>query len=109
MPCYTVSKATIKLKAENFDLLREALKNDTVEELSISSESSVSIVGDCGLYTYEIRKTGEVIVDSLVATEVANAINRSYSREVIRKASRKFGWTLKAEGNSSFVAEKRGL
>jgi len=109
MPCYSISTASIKLKAENVDLLRSALGNDTVEGLSVRHESPESILGNYDGYSYEINRSGEVITESSVATKVANAINRAYSREVIRKTSRKFGWTLKSENDSSFVAVKRGI
>jgi len=109
MPCYTVSRASVKLKVENAALLQEALKSDTVEGLSVRRSNEYGIYGEYKGYSYEINREGQVVADESVANDVANAINRAYSRSVIKKASRKFGWALNAKSDVEFVASKRGL
>ena len=110
MPCYTISRASVKLKAENFDLLKDALKNDSAEGLSTSVGFGSSIYGEYRGYRFEINGKGEVVVDSAVANDTANAINRAYSRQVLRIASRKFGWTLKEKTNNlEYDISKRGF
>ncbi|MGA0383398.1 MAG: hypothetical protein ACO3L1_00180 [Flavobacteriaceae bacterium] len=100
----------MKLKVENFDLLRDALKNDSTEGLSMSIVGS-SLYGEYRGYRFEINGKGEVVVDSSVASETANAINRAYSRQVVRQASKKFGWTIKEKNtnNTEYTVSKRGL
>lgn len=110
MPCYTLSNASIKLKAENFSLLVEALEADSVEGLSLRSKTSNNLIGRYKDYSFTINSAGEIEIAEAVATAAANAVNRAYSRQVVKKTCKKFGWALKSENSSNnFVANKRGL
>lgn len=108
MPCWNVVRASIELRAENIDLLKRALEADTeVDEVTKTAR---------GL-TYYNRAAGETVTvdrrgDKLVVrgydvdTQVANGINRSYSKQVITESAARQGFTLKQKGENKFVAVK---
>ena len=103
MPCYTVSTASIRLKADSLDILKVALRSDTVENIKMFSDLSGTIDGK----SFSIGLDGNVNAETSVAGAVANAINRAYSREVLKTVGRKFGWTTTAASATSYVATKR--
>ena len=42
-----------------------------------------------------------------VAVEIANAVNRAYSGQVVKVAAKRYGWAVKATGGNNLVLSKR--
>lgn len=109
MPCWEVRTTNVVLKAENASLLAQALRAENsefdrvvVEGGQITARHTPTRVG------VTIRNGTAVVSESQeVADKVGNAVNRAYSREVLRKSASRFGWVLKEQSDGNFVAEKR--
>lgn len=110
MPCWLKTKASVVLRAENWDMLMEAIENS--EGLRISDQKGHSIdvsSREFGLFgvtentdgTIEVRTFGDRPM-----TAAANAVNRAYSREIVKRKAKQFGWKLN-ETSKGFTALKR--
>lgn len=111
MPCWEVRTTNVVLKAENAALLAQALRADNSEFDRVAVEGGQITARHIATNTKVTIRNGTAVVaaDQALTDKIGNAVNRAYSREVLRKSATRFGWTLKDSGEGNFVAEKRGV
>lgn len=111
MPCWEIRTTGVVLKAENAALLAQALAH------ADSEFTSVRVAGGRITALHVPTQTPVTIENGTAVTagtqsrtdKIGNAVNRAYSREVLRKSASRFGWALKAQSDGNFVAEKRSI
>ena len=97
MPCDRITTQTVEISNCNKDILEAALKHEgwNVDRTSY------------GLYFYKAGVSGTYMRDLELRGNVNAAdIQRAYSNEVVRQTARKFGWTVKATGNTGTLARR---
>jgi hypothetical protein len=101
MPCFTTSRMSVDFKAEHFDLLEEAVK-----ELGYGARrNSNSLTFYTSNGTVTIRD-GKINLDDR-DRKIIDPLKRAYSKEVLRRASSRYGWALKKTAENTFVVNKR--
>lgn len=100
-PCDSITYNTLELKAADRELLIAALKELGFE---VADHGRVLNASRGGL-SVAIRD-GQVRVQAGYE-QVVRDIRAGYSRQVVRSASRKFGWALKQTQQNKFVAQRR--
>ncbi len=111
MPCYEVNTVTVDLKAADWAILKNALKakDSEFEQVSINDRTK-SATAFHRTYGWVTIEDGTVTVEGSQRNGVnaANAINRAYSRQVLKATAAKYGWAVKqTPGTNQFVATKR--
>jgi len=110
MPCYLEQRVSVKLRAENKEILIAALRaaKDEITGVSVYGDTLEAQSAKHGLFA--IRMSGdalEVAADrSGESQSVAAEINRAYAREVVRTQAKRFGWNLMPT-KAGFRATKR--
>jgi len=101
IPCFTVNRISVEFKAEHFDML-----DDAVRDLGFVPErgsDSVSFFANYGRVTV---RDGKVTADQR-DKHLINKLRQSYSKQIIKTASRRYGWALKEVKPNQFIASKR--
>ena len=111
IPCYEVNTVTVDLKAADWAILKNSLKakDSEFEQVSINERSKTASAFH-RRYGWVTVEDGTVTVEGSqrAGVEAANAINRGYSRQVLKATAARFGWALKqTPGTNQFVATKR--
>ena len=113
MPCDTVQKSSVnlELKADNKTYLIAALKSLgylSIQDLgeTVRFVTRDGIVGLFAKGTLNLTSRGQAAENFNT-----NPIKRAYSVEVVKGASKKFGWNLQADKQEQFkfTAQKRGM
>jgi hypothetical protein len=102
MPCDTIQRTTVDLSVADINILQAGLEADghTVNRIN-------DHVIEWGSYSNRYRyDSASRKLRAPIGTN-ANEFKMSYSREVVRKTSKRFGWTLTAEQPNVFLANKR--
>lgn len=109
MPCWEIRTTNVVLKAENAALLAQALhaKDSEFDSVSVTGGQITARHTPTGVRVTIRNGTAVVSESQSVADKIGNAVNRAYSREVLRKSASRFGWALKEQSDGNFVAEKR--
>lgn len=109
MPCYTIQRSAIELKAASADLLMEGLR---IAGYTVQERSGVILFrrekdGISGSY-----KDGRLTLQAdwqMDATAIGNEIKRGHGLANVRSTSRRFGWQLNEGNATQMVATKRGM
>jgi len=92
------------------DLLVAALRADQrFRSVNVGAGNMITAYDSIAGSYINITRTGDVLsVDTTesTATDSANAINRAYSGEVVRRSAKKFGWKLTETKTGAFRAVK---
>jgi len=108
MPCNTIqrSRVSFELRAENIDLLAEALR---VQGFAVQQNeetlrfSDANVVGS--FVNGKLSLSGE---KSAVSRFDRNAVKRGYSHQIVKAAAKRMGWELKADKqNANKISVKR--
>jgi hypothetical protein len=106
MPCNTVQTSTVMLKAADRDLLALALADLGATDIRKDERGlhfTLRGKGISGVVDADGRCT---TTSSYGRTLDANDINRAYSHRVIQTQAKKYGWSLKQNGDK-YVVTKR--
>lgn len=111
MPCYEINTVTVDLKAADWAILKNALKakDSEFEQVSINDRTK-SATAFHRRYGWITVADGTVTVEGSqrAGVDAANAINRAYSRQVLKATAAKYGWALRTNADGrSYVATKR--
>ena len=118
MPCWTVQTNEIKLHNPNLEMMTAAAKSlgFRVNSLEYSKRISQDYILTADRFTDKtsivVTAAGEVRVTSAAGSTadlraVSNSLNRGYSAEIIRTASKRFGWNVKAVSETKFQVKRR--
>lgn len=96
------------LRAENYDVLRDALMADaSMRNVRVTSNGMTLQVSGTRVTIVRDGSTLRVdTYDEANAGAIANTINRAYSTEVVKVQAKKFGWNLQ-QTDGGFTAKKR--
>lgn len=94
MPCNTVQTNTVKLE--------KALENESLLEKGLNAEFTHVRKIRPGVYAfradgYDVTMNGPAFQSTLSASrlgEVVGRVKQSYSREAVKLAAKRFGWTI---------------
>jgi hypothetical protein len=111
MPCYVVSEASVDIKAANFSLLEKGLAND--KDFILHGVYGGVLHASWKGQRFTLAN-GQVTVEhrdqrmaEKLAGEIGNAVNRAYSKQVVKHASQKMGWAVEQTGDLEFNVTKR--
>jgi hypothetical protein len=111
MPCYTIRRVSVELQAANKEMLIQGLKAAGFNVREVSGYIDVSIPSK----ERAGRTLSGRIVDGQISfqdgdAEIVNRVKQAYAGEAVRRASKQYGWDLRADGNKQeqgFVARRR--
>ena len=111
MPCWEVNTVTVDLKAADWAILKNALKakDSEFEQVSINDRTK-SATAFHRRYGWVTIADGSIEVQGSQrnGVDAANAVNRAYSRQVLKATAAKYGWAVKqTPGTNQYVATKR--
>jgi hypothetical protein len=101
MPCYTAQTMSVSFKAQNIDLLLEALKNwqfRRVGQIIRINTTGGEIDIDLASETATLRGANTTVLQSEL-----NALKRAYSMEAIKVMTKKQHWTLKIQSTNKMA------
>lgn len=112
MPCWEVNTVSVDLKAADWAILKNALKDKAngFSDVSINdrTKSASAYHPEYGDLSIE---DGQVTVETYsqrAGVAAANAINRAYSRQVLKGTAAKYGWALRNKpGTNQYTAVKK--
>ncbi len=111
MPCYVVSEATVDIKAANLSLLEKGLGSDkdfilhgVFGGVMHASWRGQRFTLSNGQVT--VQHPDQRTADRL-AKEIGNAVNRAYSKQIVKHASARMGWAVEQTGDLEFSVTKR--
>ena len=102
MPCDTIQRTTVDLSVADINILQAGLEADGHSVRRINDH-----VIEWGSYSNICRYDSASKKLRAPGGTNANEFKVSYSREVVRQTSKRFGWTLTAESPQVFLAKKR--
>ena len=108
MPCWQVRETTVDISAGDVGLLAEALKAEGATNVVVQGES-ISFrdrEGNIGRFT---KGGGLRVAEDSQFTRDPNSLKRAYSREVVKKTAKQFGWkaTWSADGQKAVAVKRR--
>jgi hypothetical protein len=88
VPCDQINIVSVALTAADERILHDALE---------ASQDIRAYAGGFLYKGYEPFKivNGKVEADDRVAVDIANAVNRAYSAQVVKVAAKRYGWAIK--------------
>jgi len=101
MPCYTSSRIALALKAENFDILEDALR-----EMGYTPQRVGDSISFYGAYGPVTIRAGQIEVHPR-ETDLVNKINQGYSKQVIFRVAKKKKLKVRQTGHNQFVVSRR--
>lgn len=102
MPCYTQQKSVVQFGAQtDVNLLKLALERMGFSVRATQRGLSFSSFTRSGTF-----ENGTLSISSR-EQEDTNAFKRAYSAEVVRAASKRFGWTVKQTEENKFQVTRR--
>ena len=114
MPCWTVQTAEVNLTNPNPEVLTRALiaAGFKVNSAEYSRQFGASFTADRFRDTVSVRIIDgrmEVTAADRYAnlSAVSNEVKRAYSAEIIRTASKRFGWNVTAQSETKFQVRRR--
>tara|TARA_Y100000310_G_C20555292_1_gene750190 strand:- start:815 stop:1135 length:321 start_codon:yes stop_codon:yes gene_type:complete len=105
MPCYGVIESTVGLETGDKRALHDALEA-LGYEVAIEGHMVVGTKRDATIVVDTTKKT--LTTEGVFPERMQNELKRAYSKAVLTRASRKFGWTVKNQGEQQFAVVRRG-
>ena len=97
MPCYEVRTMSVEFKAENRQLLNQAIKAMNV--LAMDDNEGLRLWGGAVVLNL---KAGTATVREGYQDQL-NALKRQYSKECVKAAAKKMQWAVKFQGQQATV------
>jgi hypothetical protein len=102
MPCYTVQTMSVTFKAQNAELLLEAVKSlglrfTAGRKINITTRSGRIII-DLDAETAELSGSSTTLVQNDL-----NELKRAYSMEALKVIARKQHWSLKSKPSNKMA------
>lgn len=108
MPCDSIQTAQVNfnLDATDLNLLKLALEGLGYTVSQVGSKLNFYLDRKQASGTWENGKFSARVYGSADEFDV-NEVKRAYSKEVVKYASKRFGWTLKETTQNKYEAQRR--
>jgi hypothetical protein len=106
MPCYQVITTSVEFKVGNIEILKKALENLGVQDISVYDNKVGFYKDDRYTIDFNSQKITGRNVDEKELTKFSNVIKRTYSEVVIDELAKKQKWAKKQLGENRYQLQR---